>query len=261
MAETRTNKFQGPIADLIDAMGAQHNAKAKADADLQTAILKMKAMSQVRMQEEKAKQTMSQNTPEQRYLMRRAREENPMMAMAGQDDQTVEFDPSVAEATPTMNNKGLYEQKKLTPAEIEDNKGKAFMAMFNKMAQSGKTPPAWMGAAAEKIQARTNERLGYKKEAAPGGRKPSEIKSYLDFLMDDEKNPNIGTPENDAEVAAVTKLYRQAIGINNPPSEEEAAPDIEKFDEESENTINENMAHYKKTREEVIDALRKKGIL
>lgn len=283
------------IANLIEAFSAAHGAsveadqkarleKQKAQLRLKTDIMKHYATKQIDSNMKQQELRAQQQTPEQQYLRRRAMQENPLMAMMGpQDDQsgggTVTFDQSVEEARPTINQKtGLYQEKPLNAGQIEDNKGKAFMALLDRMTASGKTPPQWMVAAGEKIKARTNARLGYDNQESssdPKGRTVSELRAYIKEL-EDLNNPDAGTPENDAEILRARKEYYKLMG--RPQSTSESTPETQPGSEQSMQspdadeggTDNENdmeaqiandMAHYGKTREEVILEYRKKGLL
>lgn len=188
MPETkRTNKFQGPMADLIDAMGASHNTKAKADADLKTAILKMKAASMIRMQEAKAKETMKTQTPEQQYLKRMAMQENPltqfMIPEEGDESQEVEFPATEV----SQDSKGMYQEKAIP----EKKQGMMFMTAYNKMLESGKKPSPLATKIYEKYYNKTNS---IPKEKQAGEYKANKAtQDFLDTLSEGVSDGSVRT--------------------------------------------------------------------
>jgi len=178
MARSSEDPRVRALVKIIEAKGK----KAQADNKLRTEILKLKAASQIRMQEAQTKERMKFQSPEQQYLQRRFREQNPLAELyipeEGAEDLTVSFPSSKVEPGP---NGQLREMP--IPASKEPI---MFITKYNKMLEEGKTPHPSMKAVYDKY---------FNKVNPPKKAQEEDLFSQFEDLGDSEdatpKSPNI----------------------------------------------------------------------
>lgn len=240
------------LMKLIDADTKRKEANLK----FRNEVKKLQIASKIRQQEAQAKQTIKTQTPEQQYLARRAKEQNPLWQMVEMtEDPSQPFETSMPAEEIVQDTRGAY-----TPKAVEPGGKKAmlaFMTAYDKAVQSGKTPHPVATKLYEKIKAKVNQgEVG--KESSVTGETPTMLKRRIDYLENEVES----TPENDALLEETRREYEKAIGIRKPEREDSSTQGMESDQtDDVESTIQENMQYYGKSREEIISALKRKGII
>lgn len=209
---------------------------------------------------------MKQQTPQQQYWQRLANDQNPIMAYFPPPEskyydpsgRTIMYDAEKIEPTPEFDESaGLYKKGSQTE---EQRQGKLNLGLGNlaeKIRQSGRTPSQWMLNAERRGQEVLNKRLGFERQS------PSELKGKIDYLesLDD-------TEENRALLEETRQEYEQALRIQRNPRMYRSTQGMSQYQEQNNNQdssferqIQDDMQYWGKTREEIIQAYRDKGLI
>lgn len=258
---SNTGDGDGILGGILEYQAAKRESDYKmqeARARLKGEMMKIKAQSMMRRQEAQA----LTQTPEQQYLRRRAMQENPLMSLS--QDQSgapegggqVEVDASVSESRPTMNEKGLYQQDKLSGPEQEDKKAQAFLSMLDGMVKAGKQPPQWMMKAGENARARMSKRMGYGNDTS-GGHTASEWLGAVKRL--EGIRPARRTAEQEIQLETARKKYDEAMfgapesrSLNGMPEEEQASEALPDNSVESPDPLEGKTATNPQTKQKLI---------
>ena len=219
MTNTRkTTQKKDSGGGYFDALMEHKRTKLEQEFKVQEANMKMKGELMKAILPKLIEQKMAQQSPQQQHFKNLVARENPIIAMMGdqsgapQGGGQVEFDPSINEAQPTMNEKGLYEQKPQGREETEDRKAQAFLSMSENLIKEGKTLPPWMMKARENAQGRMGKRLGYEESS---GAKPKTVSDWSGYIKPLQENRH-RTPEQDMKLEYAQKQLDRLMFGDSP---------------------------------------------
>lgn len=261
------------LVKVIDAAGKKKEAENK----FRTEVAKARIQSALRRQERKAairenagvraQQDLVTNpqryTPEQAYLRRRFLEQNPLAAMSvpeeGQEMNGVTYPSEEV----VKQKDGTFAVSPLAP----ERQTQLLSTLVQKMVAQGKKPhPAIMKLLQTKMSASPDAGYdpatgmtvpGSKARAAETEEKRKEIddvQSRLNFLQRasmDYTTPKAQKAKIAAEIEVLNEKMKGLLGYQQEGG----------FSQEEEAVIAENMRHYNKSREEIVAALSKRGLI
>lgn len=282
------------LVKVIDAAGKKKEAENK----FRTEVAKARIQSALRRQERKAairenagvraQQDLVTNpqryTPEQAYLRRRFLEQNPLAAMSvpeeGQEMKGVTYPSEEV----VKQKDGTFAVSPLAP----ERQTQLLSTLVQKMVAQGKKPhPAIMKLLQTKMSSPADANYDpMTGKPAPGSKAQIEgvsqnqkeiddIQSRLNFLqrelvnrMSSKDKKEKVSREMDQLSASVRKLLGYEIPQAEPPKKsfweslfQGGKPPAQTFTAEEEDVIAENMKHHNKTREEIVSALSKRGLI
>lgn len=280
------------LVKLVEAAGKKKEAENK----FRTEVAKARIQSALRKQERKAAiqetgrmkagQDMVTNpqryTPEQAYLRRRFLEQNPLAAMSipeeGQEMNGIQYPSEEV----IKQKDGTFATAPLAP----ERKTQLLSELVKRMTAAGKKPhPAilnllqtQMASAGAQFDPSTGQTVpGSKARTTEVGNKQKEIddvQGRLNFL---QRAVAAGVPNDQkekvrSEIEILNQRMKSLLGYEVPVESGEkkgfwetffgkGKQNVPQFTPDEEALIQENMKHYGRTREEVVEALSNKGIL